>query len=78
MNLYLISQEHNTDYDTFDSAVVCAETEDEARLIRPDGYDPTDTDYDCWAAPAYVTVKYLGIADPSIEPGLVLASFNAG
>jgi len=35
MNLYLITQDENTDYDTFDSAVVAASCEDDARLIHP-------------------------------------------
>lgn len=33
MKLYLISQNVNNGYDTYDSAVVCAETEEEARMI---------------------------------------------
>jgi hypothetical protein len=35
MNIYRISQNINDRYDTYDSAVVCAETEDEARKIHP-------------------------------------------
>ena len=35
MNLYLITQDVNTNYDTFDSAVVVASCEDDARLIHP-------------------------------------------
>lgn len=35
MNLYLISQSKNTDYDTYDSAVVCAESETQAKLMHP-------------------------------------------
>jgi|688.fasta_scaffold01636_6 hypothetical protein len=38
MKLYKISQEENRDYDTYDSAVVIAESEDEARLIHPYWY----------------------------------------
>lgn len=38
MNLYLITQDVNTDYDTFDSAVVAASCEDDARLIHPSPY----------------------------------------
>ena len=38
MKIYLISQEENDDYDTYDSAVVCAENEEEARSICPDEY----------------------------------------
>lgn len=35
MNLYLISQDQNSDYDTYDSAVVAANNEDEARYTHP-------------------------------------------
>lgn len=35
MNLYLISQTENIGYDTYDSAVVCAESEEEAKNIYP-------------------------------------------
>jgi hypothetical protein len=35
MNLYLISQDENDDYDTFDSAVVAAKNEEDARTINP-------------------------------------------
>jgi len=38
MNLYLISQTINNGYDTYDSAVVCAESEDEARKIHPSNF----------------------------------------
>jgi hypothetical protein len=35
MNLYKISQDSNLDYDTYDSAVVCAENEEMARNMIP-------------------------------------------
>ena len=35
MNLYKVSQNINNGYDTYDSVVVCAESEKEARLIHP-------------------------------------------
>jgi hypothetical protein len=38
MNLYLISQSVNNDWDTYDSAVVAAASEDEARLIYPNNW----------------------------------------
>jgi hypothetical protein len=39
MKLWLISQDVNNNYDTYDSAVVAAETEEEARNIYPDNWD---------------------------------------
>lgn len=38
MNLYLISQDVNSDYDTYSDAVVAADTENEARCLHPSGY----------------------------------------
>lgn len=35
MNIYLISQDHVNGYDTFDSAVVIAASEEDARRIHP-------------------------------------------
>ena len=70
MKLYVISQEENKDYDTFDSMVVAAETPTKARKIHP-GYGWT-SDY------KNVTVKYIGEAKAGTEEGVILASFNAG
>ena len=38
MKLYLISQDRNDGYDTFDSAVVAAENEQKAREIYPSSF----------------------------------------
>jgi len=38
MKLFKISQELNDDYDTYDSAVVCADNEAEARKIHPSSF----------------------------------------
>jgi hypothetical protein len=51
MNLYLIEQDINQDYETYDSAVVCCNTEDEARSTHPGEY--TSAVEGNW-------VKYLG------------------
>jgi hypothetical protein len=40
LNLYLLSQSVNKDWDTYDSCVVAAENEDDAKSIHPDGDDP--------------------------------------
>lgn len=37
MNLYKISQDVNDGWDTFDSAIVAAKSEEDARNIHPDG-----------------------------------------
>lgn len=82
MNIYKISQQVNNDYDTYDSAVVIAVSEDVAREMQPtDGspYDPTEK-YWCssWAKPHDVTVEFLGLTLPGAKAGVVVASFNAG
>ena len=79
MKLWIISQTVNNDYDTYDSAVVAAETEEEARLIIPGGGTWADARrYGGWAKkPSEVTVEYLGTTDRKIS-GVILASFNAG
>lgn len=81
MNIYRISQTENSGYDTYDSAIVLAETEDEARNIHPGGSDFVI--HGTWAShPEQVAVEYLGVADTSkidSKHGRVLcASFNAG
>lgn len=83
MKLWLISQTARSDYDTYDSAVVAAETEDEARQINPDGEWPKEGEFrwewGSWCrTPAEVTVKHIGDAAEGVERGVVLASFNAG
>jgi hypothetical protein len=82
MNIYKISQSENNYYDTFDSAIVAAESEEEARLINPDGewYEKQlGYKYTAWAyRPEKVKVEYLGTAKENTESGVILASFNAG
>lgn len=82
MNLYLISQTQQQDYDTYDCAVVCAEAEDEARSIHPASqFREVDCrkwrDYGWCKSPDMVTVKLLGVADKDIDRGVLCSSFNA-
>lgn len=76
MKLFLVSQDHNAGYDTYDSAVVVATDEEEARKT-PVG---SVGSYGSWAPDRYVTVRYLGEADPSFTTPqeVICASFNAG
>ena len=69
--LYKIWQKVNNGYDTYDSAVVCAESKEEARNT------PLGTEYS-WASPEYVKVKEIGIANDDIKKGVIVASYNAG
>ena len=80
MNLYLISQDVNNNYDTYDSAVVQAKSEEEARKIYPgrkNGLLPDYITYD-WANPKNVKVQIIGSAAPGIEDVVICASYNAG
>jgi hypothetical protein len=80
MYLFLISQSENNDCDTYDSAVVVANNEDEARSIHPCGYVNTpETCSYSWAPPENVEVKLIGDAASSYTVTCVIvASFNAG
>lgn len=84
MNLYLISQNVNHAYDTYDSAVVVAFDEGVAKKMHPDPDHKPEWAmtpgwrWSTWAAPEYVTVRYLGKADDDVNPGVVCSSFNAG
>ena len=78
MKLWLISQDANNDWDTYDSAVVAAETEGEARNIHPDGCTVGWNNHTWCKSPEQVSVKFLGEAAQDVCAGVVLASFNAG
>jgi hypothetical protein len=78
MNLYLITQSENNDYDTYDSAVVAAITEDVARNTHP-GAGGWEHSCHTWASsPDKVSVELIGTTDKEYCDGeIVLASFNA-
>jgi hypothetical protein len=85
MNLYLISQIVNDDYDAYGSAIVCADTEDEARMTHPeenDEYDPIKEwngekeKFSPWCAAKDVKVLIIGAAANNLRRGVILASFN--
>lgn len=77
--LYLLSQTKNHGCDTYDSCIVCAESEDLARLINPASRGWSESYMAGWCnTPEQVTVERIGIAKPSLQIGVVLASFNGG
>jgi hypothetical protein len=91
--LWLIKQEENGGYDTFDSAVVAAHDAAEARNIHPEnGHvfgQPNSSKYSGWQTkksyrrgtwashPSKVTATCIGEAADGVK-GVVMASFNAG
>jgi len=85
MKLYKISQKAVTGYDTFDSAIVAAEDEDDARIIHPSNsfcpMGPRSWDGNAtstWADATDVAVEYLGEAKSGLQRGVVCSSFHAG
>lgn len=81
MELYLISQEENTGYDTYSDAVVCAENEDEARMIHPSDdkdWDGKKGDYDEWTDAKNVVVEHIGTAKEGLKKGVICSSFHSG
>ena len=88
MNLYLISQSMNNDWDTYDSAVVAAVNYEEAKKIHPGGRkgkwweDEEYLRYPNWAYSLMdVKVEHVGKAhEPlNLKQGTILcASFRAG
>lgn len=78
MNIYRISQAENGSYDTFDSAIVVAASEEDAKNTTPDG-KPFTTRYGTWASkPENVTVELVGTTDIFPAGTILCASFNAG
>ena len=83
LKLYKISQDINNGYDTYDAAIVCASSEDEARYLHPRvGYITADSNGLTWVTLSQinlVNVEYIGEASPNFDcPQAILASYNAG
>ena len=80
LGIWLIERTDEYGYDEYDSAVVYAETDDEAREMHPNGYgviDPEET-YSSWTTLEHVKVTRIGTAWDGAMKGVVCASFNAG
>jgi len=77
MKLWKISQDDNDEINTYDAAVVVAESEEEARNIHPNRM-PFSWMYSqgTWCRPENVRVELIGDALPGMRAGVVLASFN--
>lgn len=89
MNIYHISQKSNRDYDTYDSAVVIANTESEARRIDPGSEQrekvrylediPAEDYFHTWVRdPDKVSCTLIGETTLYTVPCVICASFNAG
>jgi hypothetical protein len=83
MNLYKISQDDVSGWDTYDSAIVVAETEEEAKKIHPACYVNKSVgegaDSSTWTNdPSKVLCELIGVAVAGTSKGVICASFNAG
>lgn len=80
MNLYLLTRRGNMPEHTWDewiSAVVAAETPDDAATIHPGGSDMWSPG-EAWVSVDQVEVQLVGVAVPGTERGVVHNSWNAG
>ena len=93
MYLWKIERQDQGGCDTYDSAVVAAEYELDARTTSPTGWEIWVEgtgwvrasnglrDSVCgysWTSPNFVTVTKIGTATEGTERGVIVASFNAG
>lgn len=81
MKLFRIFQRVNNEYDTYDSAVVCAPDEQTARRMSPDNgqvQEENSWNRNTWACFEAISAEYLGEAREGMPVGVVVSSFNAG
>jgi hypothetical protein len=80
MKLYLLEQHDNLDYDTYDSCLVCAENEADARTIDPYGKEfKENVQWSSWAiSKDSITCEEIGEANDKQKRGVIIASKNNG
>jgi hypothetical protein len=81
MKLWLLSQDENNNYDTYDSIIVAAKTEADAIKIHPYGKDGWSSfaEWNVWSSkPENVTATLIGTAVKGTKEGVILGSFKAG
>lgn len=86
INIYKIFQTINNGFNTYDSAIVMASNEKQAKNINPrDLGDNIFIDWNNWRHTSdWVTkkedvqVEYIGKAKKGLKVGVIVASFNAG
>lgn len=80
MKIYLLTQNDNNGYDTFDSIIVCAKNCADAKTIDP--YDKQFIENEPWGdwakKSSSIICKEIGTANKLQKRGVILASFNAG
>ena len=80
MNLYLLSQNVNDDWNTYDSMAVIASSEAEAKALAREQSGFASHEYhNSWVSDKDVQVTLIGrIEAENLLPHIVCASFNAG
>jgi hypothetical protein len=88
MFIYKVSQSLYNGYDSYDSMIVYAENELEARMIHPGYADQDRAVWDTWPSTSnawitkdqisYLEVEMIGRTRRKVKCGVILASFNAG
>lgn len=80
LNIYLISQDINSEYDTYSDAVVVAYSEDAARQTHPSGrgWPSRRSSHNEWCEPKDVKVELIGVAAAGVDEGVICSSYHAG
>jgi len=84
MKLFLVTQDQNDDYDTYNGFVAAAPDIETARHMNPrTGKPMTQAEWDkifsYWCSgPEYVTVMYIGEDTTDFGQRIILSSFRAG
>lgn len=82
MNIYKLTNNLTSGYDTYDSVIVAAKSPAQAVKIHPDKstkMDGTGKEGESWPTnPEWVGCQYIGKAASGTVSGVILASFNAG
>lgn len=85
--LYWVGQTQNCRHDTYDSMIICAESEDQARELSftsiSGGISPlishkNNNDWIQYSKKHLIQVFCIGTANKNIKKGAILKSFNAG
>jgi hypothetical protein len=90
MNIYVLAQKHVRGKGTYDSCVVVAASEADARHTHPissvmwdgvrwvyKGLSVPVADAGGWCPPDAVEVFFVGVAESSLHPGILCASYTA-
>jgi hypothetical protein len=79
MKIYRLTQSENIGYDTYDTIIVVASTEEKAKQITPNSDSGFSDVWGSWASsPDKVTAELIGTTTLFKAGTILCASFNAG